>query len=134
MKESVEPFKRKDAWAVITGASDGIGAEYAIELARHGYNIMLVSRTEVKLRKVQKDIKEELLLNNLPMVKIKIIVTNFSGNCRRGFYETLTNLILAELESMDVSMVIINAGVMTSGKYSEMSLKQIQDMLDCNIY
>ena len=123
MKESVEPFKRKDSWAVITGASDGIGAEYAIELARHGYNIMLVSRTEVKLRKVQKDIKEELLLNNLPMVKIKIIVTNFSGNCRRGFYETLTNLILAELESMDVSMVIINAGVMTSGKYSEMSLK-----------
>ena len=123
MKASIEPFKKKDAWAVITGASDGIGAEYAMELARHGFNIMIVSRTEVKLRKVQKDIKEELILNNLPMVQIKIVVSNFSGNNRLVFYEVLSNLILTELESMDVSMVIINAGVMTSGKFSEMSLK-----------
>lgn len=34
---------------VITGATDGIGLEYAKQLASHGINIVLVSRNETKL-------------------------------------------------------------------------------------
>ena len=33
------------SWAVITGASDGIGAEFCKQLASEGFNIALVSRT-----------------------------------------------------------------------------------------
>ena len=36
-------------WALITGASDGIGEAYAYELAKSGFNIVLVSRTMEKL-------------------------------------------------------------------------------------
>ena len=36
--------------AVVTGATDGIGKAYAEELARQGLNIVLVSRSEEKLR------------------------------------------------------------------------------------
>ena len=43
----------KGGWAVITGASDGIGAEYARQLARRGFNICLVSRTKSKLDAVE---------------------------------------------------------------------------------
>ncbi|HMW94030.1 MAG TPA: SDR family NAD(P)-dependent oxidoreductase, partial [Chitinophagales bacterium] len=32
------------AWAVITGASSGIGAEYAKQIAAKGLNIVLVAR------------------------------------------------------------------------------------------
>src|SRR5437016_10044142 len=39
----------KDSWAVVTGASDGIGAEYCRQLAKMGFNIALVSRTMSKL-------------------------------------------------------------------------------------
>ncbi|ORY78532.1 putative ketoreductase [Protomyces lactucae-debilis] len=39
----------KKVWAVVTGASDGIGAEYATQLAQAGFNIVLVSRTQSKL-------------------------------------------------------------------------------------
>jgi 17beta-estradiol 17-dehydrogenase / very-long-chain 3-oxoacyl-CoA reductase len=38
-----------DAWAVVTGASDGIGAEYCKQLSKLGFNIVLVSRTLSKL-------------------------------------------------------------------------------------
>ena len=42
------------AWAVVTGASDGIGASFCEELARIGFNVALVSRTMSKLEAVEK--------------------------------------------------------------------------------
>ena len=42
--------------AVITGASDGIGKAYALELAKRGFNVLLISRTLEKLQDVAKSI------------------------------------------------------------------------------
>jgi short-subunit dehydrogenase len=42
--------------AVITGSTDGIGKQYALELANQGMNIVLISRTEKKLVEVAKEI------------------------------------------------------------------------------
>ena len=42
----------KGTWALVTGSSDGIGAEYAKLLALKGFNICLVSRTKSKLERV----------------------------------------------------------------------------------
>lgn len=39
----------KNSWAVVTGATDGIGKGFAIELAKRGFNIVLISRTMSKL-------------------------------------------------------------------------------------
>ena len=36
-------------WAVVTGATDGIGKGFVEELASRGMNIVLVSRTQSKL-------------------------------------------------------------------------------------
>ena len=41
---------------VVTGASDGIGKEYALQLAKAGFNILLVSRTAEKLESVASEI------------------------------------------------------------------------------
>ncbi len=40
------------SWAVVTGASDGIGVGFCKELAREGFNICLVSRTLKKMEEV----------------------------------------------------------------------------------
>ena len=45
-------------WAVVTGATDGIGFEFARQLARKGYNLMMISRNEEKLAA-----KRQLILN-----------------------------------------------------------------------
>jgi len=42
----------RNSWAVVTGASDGIGRAYAIEFARRGFNVVIISRTESKLKDV----------------------------------------------------------------------------------
>lgn len=36
-------------WAVVTGATDGIGFGFCQELASQGYNICLISRSQSKL-------------------------------------------------------------------------------------
>ncbi|KAI5958899.1 hypothetical protein KGF57_002333 [Candida theae] len=43
-------------WAVVTGASDGIGKEFALQLAKRGLAIVLVSRTKSKLEAVAEEI------------------------------------------------------------------------------
>ncbi|KAJ3373041.1 hypothetical protein HDU91_001196 [Kappamyces sp. JEL0680] len=44
------PFKpAKAGWAVITGASDGIGREFALQLAKKGFNTFLLARSVDKL-------------------------------------------------------------------------------------
>lgn len=54
---SLSNFKeRYGPWAIVTGATDGIGKEYARELARLGVNIILMSRSIDKLTKVAQEI------------------------------------------------------------------------------
>lgn len=54
---------KKGAWAVITGASDGIGKEYATQLAKKGFNIGLVSRTASKLEALGQELESNYKIN-----------------------------------------------------------------------
>ena len=49
---------RSGDYAMITGATDGIGLEYAKQLASKGYNLFLLSRTEEKLERVAEELQE----------------------------------------------------------------------------
>jgi len=42
---------------MVTGGSDGIGKQIALELARNGFNIVLVSRSTEKLQKAKDEIE-----------------------------------------------------------------------------
>jgi 17beta-estradiol 17-dehydrogenase / very-long-chain 3-oxoacyl-CoA reductase len=53
----LERYGGAGSWAVVTGASDGIGAEYTRQLAREGFNVVLVSRTLTKLKSVEAELK-----------------------------------------------------------------------------
>ncbi|EGR34579.1 short-chain dehydrogenase reductase, putative [Ichthyophthirius multifiliis] len=43
----------KDTYALITGSSDGIGKQFAIEMAKSGMNLILIARNEQKLNNVK---------------------------------------------------------------------------------
>lgn len=49
------------AWAVVTGATDGIGRAFSQLLLEQGFNVLLVSRTEEKLIRVAGELKNHLI-------------------------------------------------------------------------
>ncbi|XP_075045000.1 hydroxysteroid dehydrogenase-like protein 1 [Mixophyes fleayi] len=92
-------LKQYGEWAVVTGATDGIGKAYAEELASHGVNIILVSRNIEKLQKVSGAITENY------GVKTHFIVADFSLG--REVYPSIKE----GLRDVDVGILVNNAGV-----------------------
>jgi len=58
-KESKEEDKKSNSWAVVTGASMGIGAADAEVLAKAGYNLVLLALEEDKLNEVKEDLEKK---------------------------------------------------------------------------
>ncbi len=114
----------KGSWAIVTGASDGIGREYSLQLARRGFNIILIARNEEKLAKVKEEIKQ---IN--PNVESRIIVADFANSYEEGFFET----ILQQIGDLDVSILINNVGVMIKGALANGDPQNIKESIIVNI-
>lgn len=85
---------------VVTGASDGIGKEYSLQLARRGFNVLLVSRTQSKLDALAEEIE-----NSYPDIKTKTFAMDFSEN-KDTDYANLKSLV----HSLDVAILVNNVG------------------------
>lgn len=48
----------ENSWAVVTGATDGIGKAACMYLANEGFNVVLISRTLSKLESVAKEVRD----------------------------------------------------------------------------
>lgn len=46
-----------ELWALVTGASVGLGRQFALQLAEHGYSVVVVARSEQALHEVASDIE-----------------------------------------------------------------------------
>lgn len=84
----------------MTGASDGLGKEFALQLARAKFNIVLVSRTESKLVTLAEEITKQF-----PNVETKILAMDFSRNADDD-YKALGSLV----SELDVSVLVNNVG------------------------
>ena len=49
----------KNSYALVTGATSGIGLEISKYLAKKGYNLILVARTKDKLNYISKDLSQK---------------------------------------------------------------------------
>lgn len=87
---------------MVTGASDGLGKEYAIQLAQKGFNIVLISRTESKLQTLASEIQTKYAGSN---IQTKILAMDFSAN-RDEDYAKLKALV----DGLDVGILVNNVG------------------------
>ncbi|CAL5869750.1 uncharacterized protein PFLUO_LOCUS3980 [Penicillium psychrofluorescens] len=92
-------FGPPGSWAVVTGASDGLGKEFALQLARSGFNLVLVSRTASKLAALAEEITAEY------PVETQILAMDFARNADAD-YEALREVVA----DLDVSVLINNVG------------------------
>eukprot|EP00331_Platyophrya_macrostoma_P027221 CAMPEP_0176458544 /NCGR_PEP_ID=MMETSP0127-20121128/32667_1 /TAXON_ID=938130 /ORGANISM="Platyophrya macrostoma, Strain WH" /LENGTH=320 /DNA_ID=CAMNT_0017849155 /DNA_START=23 /DNA_END=985 /DNA_ORIENTATION=+ len=113
----------QNSWALITGASDGIGKAFALDLAKRGFNIVLVGRNYEKLTEVS-----NLIAALDTKVQTKIVVLDLAHAHIEGTLEKA----FAEVTSLDVSMIINNAGKGISGDFAHYSEEDIRDTVVIN--
>jgi uncharacterized protein len=113
--------KRRDI-ALITGASGGIGEELAKLCAAHGYDLVLVARSEERLRKLAGD------LIGKHGIRAVALPTDLADPAAPGWLcEELT------AQGIEVDLLINNAGFGMRGPFAEMDVPAITGMLQVNI-
>ncbi|XP_033834168.2 hydroxysteroid (20-beta) dehydrogenase 2 [Periophthalmus magnuspinnatus] len=113
-------------WAVVTGATSGIGKAYAMELARRGLDIVLVSRSEDKLQTAAKVIEE---IYGRKTCTIRVDFTD--GHI---IYPKIANV----LKDLEVGILVNNVGMTYSEHFAYFletsdAHKKITNIVNCNM-
>lgn len=95
-------LKEYGSWAMITGATDGIGKAMAFELASKGLNLVLVGRNTSKLEATSREIRERV-----GEVEVKSVVVDLA-KCSG---KELVDIIDKEIKGLDVGVLVNNAGL-----------------------
>lgn len=113
----------EDSYVLITGASDGIGKEFANNFASLGFNIILISRNQEKLSNVAKDLKYNYGARTLvyPMDLAKASEDDF-------------NRLAEETKNLDVSILVNNAGMVKYKHFDEMTYADIDEIVNLNCF
>ncbi|KAG6371822.1 hypothetical protein JVT61DRAFT_9184 [Boletus reticuloceps] len=116
----------KGSWAVVTGASDGIGKAFALQLAAAGFNILLVARNEVALTAVAAEIGSK----TAGKVEARIQLTDFAKND-----PATLNALKSAVSGLDVGVLVNNVGkAYTLPTYfAETTEQEIEDIVTINI-
>lgn len=102
--------------ALITGAGSGIGRDLAIELAKRGYDLIIVSRRKDKLLEIKEMLNVDVQVISLDLSK--------KENC---YY------LFNHLENQDIDILINNAGFGYLGEFTDMKTDKIENMIDLNV-
>lgn len=107
-------------WAVVTGASGGMGEHFARQLAKRGLNVVLVARREDRLAHIAKNIEREY------GVSARVIPADLA---------TLEGIsaLKAKTADLDVGLLINNAGREDSGRFVDAKMADALTTLDLNI-
>ena len=113
-------FKDKyGPWALITGASSGIGAEFARQLAARGLNLILAARREERLQILADSLTLRYPIS-VAVVPIDLTAPDFLAAIR----ETI--------DGLDVGLLVNNAGVMPTGRFLDHTLDDELRQLNLN--
>lgn len=114
-----QAFKSKyGTWALVTGASSGIGREIAVLLAQRGLNIVLVGRDSTRLEEVNAIIQSN-------GVQTKVISAELEEAKE-------VNRVLEEVSSLEIGLFVGAAGFGSTGPFSEMPIHTESAMIDVN--
>ncbi|TLY28308.1 MAG: SDR family oxidoreductase [Nitrospirae bacterium] len=109
-------------FAIVTGASRGIGAEYARALARRGFDLLLVSRNKDRMNRLA------LELTGRHRVQIDSEALDLAEpEAAHRLY------VAARQRRPTVNLLINNAGFGLFGEFVEMPMARIQEMLRLHV-
>jgi short-subunit dehydrogenase len=111
--------RRFGPWALVTGASDGIGLEMARVLAERGFHLLLVARRQDRLEALCRELETRCHIH------CKAVATDLGT-------EDGQHAVRQALASYEVGLFVAAAGFGTSGPLAESSLRIELEMLRVN--
>lgn len=102
--------------ALITGATSGIGKDFAVLLSQKGYDLIIASRNTKKMKQIQKKL----------YTNVQIITVDLS--CEKDCYK-LYDIV----KEQNIDIVINNAGFGAFGQFWDIPLQKELNMIDLNI-
>nr|XP_048690337.1 very-long-chain 3-oxoacyl-CoA reductase-like isoform X1 [Caretta caretta] len=114
------------AWAVVTGATSGIGRAYAHELAKRGLNVVLISRSLQKLKQVAAEIEEQHGQST------RVIEADFTQGSE--IYDS----IQTALQGLEIGILVNNVGMTYAAEpVNFLDIpnieKTLSDIVNCNM-
>jgi short-subunit dehydrogenase len=103
--------------ALITGASSGIGAEFAVQLAAQGFTPVLLARRKNRLEELASSIKIKYGIES------EVITADLADN------KEISRIAKKIREMKDLDILINNAGFGIVGKFEELDIQKQVDMI-----
>lgn len=113
------PMPTSTNYAVVTGASSGIGMALARELATRGYNLIIVARRESVLEELATEIRTRT------GVKVDVRPCDLADPTARG-------VLLDELRSREISILCNNAGTASFGPLAQLDFDYERSQVQLN--
>ena len=117
------------AWAVVTGGSDGIGLAIAKKLAREGFNICVISRTESKINQKLEEIRKECRDGDSTFETL-CVVADFS---KMHTIEDYEQTIGSKLKDHSIGMLVLNAGYVQNGPFDMLYNSEVEMHFTLNV-
>jgi short-subunit dehydrogenase len=118
MKQSTDATKGMD-WAVVTGASSGLGREFALALAERGHPVLAVARREERLLVLA----EEVAASGGQLEPLIADLSTTAG----------IEPLLARAASLEVELLVNNAGVATYGPFASTPAERELELVRLNV-
>lgn len=108
------------SWAVVTGASGGLGEAYARELGRQGSDVVLVARSVEKMERLAQE------LSDIHGIATRVVPCNLSDPSERAD-------LVEVLDTLDIHTLVNNAGFGTLGMLGELERSRITSEVELNV-
>ena len=118
---------KKDGWALITGASTGMGREYALQLARKGMNVIIIA--DPPTAKELEEVRAQIIAESKGARQVIDISCNLLDD------EVYEGTIFPQIEAVapNVSVLINNVGMCVLNRYDHASIDTDLKMSKLNV-
>ncbi|QJB30052.1 SDR family oxidoreductase [Chitinophaga oryzae] len=114
--------ENRNRYALITGATSGIGYELAVLFAQDSYNLILVARCEDRLQEVTNKLKQLYSVEVTPLA-----VNLFKSTAAQEIFRATSDM------GIQIDVLVNNAGQGEWGPFAETALERDMDIIQLNV-